>query len=68
MKNKTLGIVFIVVGVLIVAAVFLAAPLHLTSAGFGTKHILGLILGLVVLAAGLVFTFTKAKDKKKKSK
>jgi len=68
MKNKTLGIVFIVVGVLIIAAVVLAGPLHLASTSWGIKHILGLILGLVILAAGLVFSFQKAKNKSKKSK
>ena len=66
MKNKFLGILFIVVGALIIAAVILAGPLHLASTIWGLKHILGLILGLVILAAGLVFTFQKTKSKKKK--
>ncbi len=57
--SKTLGLALIVVGILIVAAVFLAAPLHLASAGFGTKKIIGLAVGLVVLVAGLVGAFTK---------
>ena len=68
MKNKTLGIIFIVVGVLIIAAVVLAGPLNLAGSIWGVKHFLGLILGLVVLAAGLVFSFQKAKNKNKKSK
>ncbi|HMD88924.1 MAG TPA: hypothetical protein VKF38_07155 [Anaerolineaceae bacterium] len=64
MQNKTLGIVLIVVGVLIVAVVFLAAPLHLASAGFGTKKILGLVVGLVVLVAGLVMSLSKGQKQK----
>ncbi len=68
MKNKTLAIVFIVVGVLIVAAVVLAGPLHLTGTFWGVKHILGFILGIVVLAAGLVFFFWKPKNKTRKSR
>ena len=35
MSNKTYGILLIVVGVLIVAVVFLAAPLHLAGQALG---------------------------------
>lgn len=59
MSNKTLGIVLIVVGVLIVIAVFLAAPLHLASAGFGYKKIAGVVVGIVALVAGLFLSFGK---------
>jgi hypothetical protein len=61
--NKTLAIVLIVVGVLIAAVVLLAAPLHLGSAYFGLKKILALAAGIIVLAAGLVGLFVKAKPK-----
>ncbi len=55
MPNRTLGIVLIILGILILAAVFLAGPLHLASAAFGTKHIIGLVIGAIVLIAGFVF-------------
>ena len=56
--NKNLAVALIIVGVLIVVAVLLAAPLHLASAGFGTHKILGLVVGIVVLLAGLIGTFS----------
>ena len=59
MSNKTYGIILAVVGVVIVAFIFLAAPLHLASTGFGLKKIAGLVVGIVVLAAGLWLTFRK---------
>ena len=49
----------VVAGILIVAAIFLAAPLHLASVGFGAKKIIGLVVGLAVLAVGLVMSFVK---------
>ena len=61
--NKTLAIGLIVVGVLIVALVFLAAPLHLASAGFGLKKIAGLVFGVIVAGVGLWGMFSKAKPK-----
>jgi hypothetical protein len=59
MSNRTYGIILIVVGVLVVAAVFLAVPLHLASAGFGLKKLIGVVIGVVVFVAGLVVTFGK---------
>ena len=62
MTKKTYGIALIVVGVLIVAFVFLAAPLHLASPGLGWKQAAGLLLGLLALAAGvMLFLGKKAK-------
>jgi hypothetical protein len=61
--NKTLAIVLFVVGVLLVVAVLLAAPLHLASAGFGLKKIFGLAVGVIVLAVGAVGLFAKGKPK-----
>ena len=58
-SNKTYGIILIIVVVLIIAAVFLAAPLHLANAGFGLKKLIGVVVGVVVFAAGLVVTFGK---------
>ncbi len=59
MSNKTYGIILVVVGVLIVLFIFLAAPLHLASAGFGLKKIAALVVGVIVLVAGLLLTFGK---------
>jgi hypothetical protein len=64
MNNKTFGIVLVVVGVLIVVAIFLSAPLHLASAGFGMKKILGLVVGLVVLVVGLFLGLSKGQTQK----
>ncbi|MGD0879002.1 MAG: hypothetical protein ABSA01_12775 [Anaerolineales bacterium] len=59
MSNKTYGILLIVVGVLIVAVVFLAVPLHLGGAGFGLKKIAGAVVGVIALAAGIILTIGK---------
>ena len=59
MSNKTYGIVLIIVGALIVVAIFLAAPLHLATPGFGYKKIAAIVVGVIVLAAGLFITFAK---------
>lgn len=64
MSNKTLGIILVVVGVVIVAGVFLSIPLHLASAGFGTKKLIGVVLGVVAFAAGLLLTFGKGRTPK----
>jgi steroid 5-alpha reductase family enzyme len=53
---KTWGIVLIVVGVLMLAAVLLASPLHIYGTGFGPKHVAGTIAGAVVLIVGIVLT------------
>jgi hypothetical protein len=44
MSNRTLDIVLLVVGVLIVVDVLLSAQLGLASAGFGMKKIAGLVV------------------------
>ncbi len=64
MQNRILGMGLVVVGVLIVAAVLLAAPLRLAGAAFGIRRIIGLILGLFVLVAGLVLSFSKGRNQK----
>lgn len=58
--NKTLAYILVLLGIVIVAAVFLAAPLHLASAGFGTRKIIGLVIGVVVLLVGLVGAMSKS--------
>jgi hypothetical protein len=59
MSKKTYGILLIVVGVIIVAVVFLAVPLHLGGTGFGLKKIAGVVIGVIALAAGLFLTLAK---------
>ena len=58
MSNKTLGIVLIVVGVLLVALAFLAHTLGLSGSNvFGLKKILALAVGVIALVAGVVMAF-----------
>ena len=59
MSNKTYGILLIVVGVLVLAVVFLAVPLHLSSGGFGLKKIAATVIGVIALAAGLFISMRK---------
>jgi len=51
--------ILLVVGVLIVIAIFAAAPLGLASAGFGYKKIGGLVVGVIVVIVGLVLSMRK---------
>jgi hypothetical protein len=48
------GIYVAALGVLAIVIAILANPLGLSSGGFGTKHILLLVLGIVLVVAGLV--------------
>jgi hypothetical protein len=58
MSNKTIGIVLIVVGVLLVALAFLAHQLGLSAtATFGLKKYLSLGVGAVALLGGLYMAF-----------
>lgn len=59
MSNRTLSLGLIIVGILIIVAVFLAGPLGLASATFGTKHIIGLVVGAIVLVVGVVMAVTR---------
>ena len=60
MSNKTYGILLIVVGVVVVALVFLAVPLHLSSStAFGLKKIAAVVIGVIAVAAGLFLTMSK---------
>jgi hypothetical protein len=63
MKTKTWGFALVVLGVLMLAIVLLASPLHIYGTGYGTKHIIGTVVGAVVLIVGLVLYFlTKQKS------
>ena len=60
MSKKTLGIVLVVVGVLIFAAVILSGPLHLPASLFTShKKIAEAVVGVIALIAGLVLIFMK---------
>ncbi len=60
MSKKTLGIVLVVVGVLIFAAVFLSGTLHLPASLFTAhKKIAEAVVGVIALIAGLVLIFMK---------
>lgn len=54
MALRKWGIVLIVVGVLMLAAVLLASPLHIYGKEFGPKHIIGTIVSAIVLVVGIV--------------
>jgi hypothetical protein len=56
---KYLGIILLIVGVLIVAFVLLASPLGIMGSGFGIKHVLGVVVGAVVLATGIFLAFIR---------
>jgi hypothetical protein len=51
--NKTTGMILIVIGILILAAVVLAAPLHLAGSSYGLKKISGLVIGAIILIVGI---------------
>ena len=61
MNKKTTGLVLIILGVLMVAFDLLAIPLGLAAPGFGWKQTALMVVGIVVLAAGLMLSLSKAK-------
>ncbi len=63
MNKKKFGILLIVVAVLMIAIDFLAVPLHLSAGAFGPKKIALLVVGVVVLAAGILLTVWKNNKK-----
>jgi hypothetical protein len=63
MKNKTLGIVLVILGILMIAFDLLAVPLNIASPGFGWKQMSLMTVGVVVLAAGLMLSLSKKKTK-----
>ncbi len=61
MSKKALGIILVVVGVLIFAAVVLSGTLHLPASLFTThKKMAEGLVAVIALIAGLVLIFTKA--------
>lgn len=61
MSSRTLAIGLIILGVLILAVVFLAGPLGLAGNSFGIKHIIGVVVGAIVLVVGVILTITRRK-------
>jgi hypothetical protein len=58
--NKTVGIMLLVVGVVILVLSLVADIIGLGSApGFGPNQILGTVVGAIVTIAGLVLTIKK---------
>jgi hypothetical protein len=67
MSNRTLGIVLVVVGVVIVLVMIFAHQLGLSASPvlFSTKKDIGYVVGVVVFVAGLLLTFGKGAAAKK---
>jgi hypothetical protein len=62
MSTKTIGIILIVVGVLMIAVALLAAPLGLSHrAAFGTNKIIVTVVGVIV---GIVGGYLVSRKKK----
>jgi len=57
--KKTIGIVLLVVGIVILLVSLLAYPLGLGGPAFGPKQISGTIAGAIVTVVGLVLTLKK---------
>ncbi|PKO13041.1 MAG: hypothetical protein CVU39_21125 [Chloroflexi bacterium HGW-Chloroflexi-10] len=62
MNKKTIGIILIVLGVLMLAVDLLIEPLNLGGPGFGWKQIVLLIAGFIAIGAGYVLGFLKGKS------
>jgi len=59
MSNKTIGVVLLVVGLLVIVVVILGGVIGFPSAGFGLKKIAVGVVGLIAVLVGLGFTFQK---------
>jgi hypothetical protein len=57
LSSRKYGVILTFIGALIVAYVFLSIPLHLASVGFGPRKLIGVVVGGIAFAAGLVATF-----------
>lgn len=64
MKNKTLGLVLLILGVLMIALDLLIEPLQLGGGGgFGWKQIALLVAGIVAVGAGFLLSFPRGTKK-----
>jgi hypothetical protein len=59
MSKKTIGMILLVAGVLIVLAVVVGGVIGFPSVGFGLKKIATAVVGLIILLVGLGFTLQK---------
>jgi hypothetical protein len=59
MSKKTIGIVLIVLGVILVLISFGADLLGIGSGGFGYKQILGVAIGVIAAAVGIWLAMSK---------
>ncbi len=59
MSKRTIAIGLIVLGVLVLVVVFAAGPLHLAGTTFGPKKIIGAVVGVILLGAGIYLTFLR---------
>ncbi len=65
MKNKRIGLILVILGVLMVLGDILVEPLQLGSGGgFGWKQITLLVVGFIFLIVGLVLNLSKSKNQK----
>lgn len=61
MNTKTVGLVLLILGVLMIVLDLLIEPLQLGGGGgFGWKQIALLVAGILFIGAGFVLGFTKA--------
>jgi hypothetical protein len=57
MKVKQWSLVLMAAGILMLAFVLLATPLHIYGSGYGPKHIIGTVVSSVVFIAGIAAFF-----------
>jgi hypothetical protein len=61
MVSVKLGFIAIVVGVLMLAFILLATPLHILGTGFGPKHIVGAAISALVIVIGIIVSLIPGK-------
>ena len=61
MSKKTLSLILIIVGVLVLVVALLAGLLGFPHHGFGYTKIAAAVIGAVIAAAGIVFLSSKKK-------
>jgi hypothetical protein len=62
MGTRKCGLVLILLGVLMLAFVLFATPLHIYGEGWGPKHNFGTIVSVIVIIAGIVFALLPSKS------
>jgi hypothetical protein len=59
MGGKTVGIVVLVVGIVVLLLSLAADPIGIGGGGFGPRQIAGTVVGAIVTVVGLVLTLKK---------